>query len=158
MLSPTKLDTLRGKAGAVLNSTFPFTKETLVNKYSVIFLYQSCNSKLTQFAPKNQRKNILWKMTTIFFFQYYMNAKIFQCYSFWKPRQKKKQKQLQSFRPSATVFHLILRFGEQSCIQQEVRGEVTIKHWACSFFYLSSPEWNHAKENCLTLQRYIQTD
>lgn len=92
MLSPTKLDTLRGKAGAVLNSTFPFTKETLVNKYSVISLYQSCNSKLTQFAPKIQRKNILWKVTTIFFFQYYMNAKIFQCYSFWKPRQKKKTK------------------------------------------------------------------
>lgn len=39
MLSPTKLDILRGKVGAVLNSTFPFTKETLVDKYSVIFLY-----------------------------------------------------------------------------------------------------------------------
>lgn len=56
MLSPTKPDILRGKAGAVLNSTFPFTKETLVDKCAVIFLQQTCNSRLTKFVPKYQKK------------------------------------------------------------------------------------------------------
>lgn len=128
MLSPTKLDILRGKAGAVLNSTFPFTKETLVDKYSVIFLYQSCNSKLTQFVPKYLKKKHAMENDHNIFFSIKWMLKYFSVTHFGNPSRK-------NYRApgSLQAFHLILRFWEQSCIQQEVRGEVTIKHWACFF-------------------------
>lgn len=35
---------------------FPFTKKTLVEKQSVTFLYQSCNSALTQLVSNHQNK------------------------------------------------------------------------------------------------------